>query len=202
MKVTTRVCKIFISRAQLILIFSLCTSFSVVAEVNTQTSVQDSAPLAQPNSVIQDPAPVTAATSPVNSPKTTPPEVTKASSSSQLASLLGGLALIVALIYGLSWFAKRFSQGGFLQNSTIKMISTMPLGTRERLMLVDVGGKQILLGITATSISSLHVFDTPVVTESDTHVKTSSDFSQKLMALLQQKAPTAGDSAGQKNENQ
>jgi flagellar protein FliO/FliZ len=109
----------------------------------------------------------------------------KPSTASQLASLLGGLLFILALIFGLSWFVKRFSQGGFMQNPAMKVVAAMPLGTRERLMLVAVGDKQILLGVTATQISNLHVFDYPVVTAGDKEA--GSDFSQKLMAILQQK---------------
>lgn len=123
----------------------------------------------------------------VNNFKNTNPVPQKISSSSQLANLLGGLALILALIFVLSWFVKRFSQGGFLQNPTMKIVSTMPLGTRERLMLVDVGGKQILLGITATQINNLHVFDQPVVVEPDKTSIVTSDFSKKLVSILQQK---------------
>ncbi len=110
----------------------------------------------------------------------------KTNSASQLASLAGGLALILVLIYGLSWFVKRFSQGGFLQNPTMKIVASMPLGTRERLMLVDVGGKQLLLGVTATQINTLQVFDEPVV-QMEKNQPIASDFSQKLMAVLQQK---------------
>ncbi len=113
----------------------------------------------------------------------------KSSSTSQIANLLGGLALILVLIFGLSWFVKRFSQGGFMQNPAIKMIAAMPLGTSERIMLVEVGGKQLLLGVTATQISSLHVFDEPVIhsAQKPKNNSESSDFSQKLMAILQQK---------------
>jgi flagellar protein FliO/FliZ len=123
----------------------------------------------------------------INSTVTKPTlaDAKKISSGSQLANLMGGLILILGLIYGLSWFVKRFSQGGFTQNSTIKMLSAMPLGTRERIMLVDVGGKQILLGITATTINTLHVFDDPVINTTENIKPATSDFSQKLMALLQ-----------------
>lgn len=118
----------------------------------------------------------------------------KTNSASQLASLVGGLLLILVLIYGLSWFVKRFSQGGFLQNPTMKIVSAMPLGTRERLMLVDVGGKQLLLGVTATQINTLHVFDEPVVnTDKDQAVP--SEFSQKLMSILQSKPIASSVSA-------
>lgn len=119
-------------------------------------------------------------------PVKTHPVPAKTNSASQLASLIGGLALILVLIYGLSWFVKRFSQGGFMQNSTMKVIAAMPLGTRERLMLVEIGGKQLLLGVTATQINSLHVFDEPVVLP-EKEQPMASDFSQKLMAILQQK---------------
>ncbi len=122
------------------------------------------------------------------------------SSASQLASLIGGLALILGLIYGLSWFVKRFSQGGFMQNPSMKIVSAMPLGTRERLMLVDVGGKQLLLGVTATHINTLHVFDEPVV-HAEKPTPITSDFSQKLMAILQQKNVATPDDTSHKKSN-
>ncbi len=118
-------------------------------------------------------------------------------SASQLAALIGGLALILVLIYGLSWFVKRFSQGGFLNNPTMKIVTAMPLGTRERLMLIDVGGKQLLLGVTATQINTLHVFDDPVV-QTGSNQPATSDFSQKLMSILQQKNVVPAADAPQK----
>jgi flagellar protein FliO/FliZ len=128
------------------------------------------------------------------------PGAAKTNSASQLASLIGGLALILVLIYGLSWFVKRFSQGGFLHNPTMKIVSAMPLGTRERLMLVEIGGKQLLLGVTATQINTLHVFDEPVVL-SEKEQPVASDFSQKLMAILQQKNITSAGSHPDKKSN-
>lgn len=139
------------------------------------------------------------ASSSINTPKpVASPQ--KVSSASQLANLIGGLALILVLIYGLSWFVKRFTQGGFMQNPSMKIVSAMPLGTRERLMLVDVGGKQLLLGVTATQINTLHVFDEPVV-QSEKPQPAASDFSQKLMAILQQKNFTPSDDAAHKKSN-
>ena len=163
--------------------------------VNTQS---ESAPLATP---------VATVTAPVNTPK---PATQKVSSSSQLASLLGGLTLIIVLIYGLSWFVKRFAQGGFMHNPSMKVVSTLPMGTRERLMLVDVGGKQLLLGVTATQINTLHVFDEPVVPTEKVQTEkaqagksqaVASDFSQKLMAILQQKNFSPSDDAANKKSN-
>jgi flagellar protein FliO/FliZ len=117
-----------------------------------------------------------------------------------LVSVTLALMGIVGLIFALSWFVKRFSHGGFTTTSTIKILSSMPLGTRERIVLIDAGGQQLLLGITATNINTLHVFETPIVV--DNKVETQSDFSRKLMAILQQKSPlTSMQDSNNKNNS-
>lgn len=105
-----------------------------------------------------------------------------------LVSVTFALLGIIGLIFAISWFVKRFSQGGFAASSHIKIISAMPLGTRERIVLIDAGGQQLLLGITPTNINTLHVFETPIAV--DNKIDTQSDFSRKLMAILQQKSPS------------
>lgn len=114
-----------------------------------------------------------------------------------LVSVILALLGIIVLIFALSWFVKRFGQGGFAQNQHIKIIATMPLGTRERIVLIEAGGQQLLLGITAAAINTLHVFNEPIVTTEREPV--ASDFSRKLMAILQQKS--SGTSGGQNNNN-
>jgi flagellar protein FliO/FliZ len=156
------------------------------AEQNSSNSTSD------PSASINTSVPPT---SPVNAPK---PASTKTNSTSQLASVIGGLAIIVVLIYGLSWFVKRFAQGGFMQSPGMKIISSMPLGTRERIVLVDVGGKQLLLGVTASQINTLHVFEEPAVVAEKAQVA-GSEFSQKLMAILHKN--NTPDANAQKNSN-
>ena len=96
-----------------------------------------------------------------------------------------GLVLIIALIFGLSFFLKRFGTGNFAGNSQLKVLSSMPLGTRERIVLIDAAGQQLLLGITPTNIHTLHVFAEPVVMNNDSAMPT--DFGKTLMNLLQSK---------------
>lgn len=102
-----------------------------------------------------------------------------------------GLVLIVILILVLAWFLRRFGQGGAFNSKSMKILATLPLGTRERLLVVDVGGQQILLGVTPSEITSLHVFETPVIDPDQ--AGGSSEFSQKLMSILQKKT-RGGDS--------
>lgn len=110
----------------------------------------------------------------------------------QLLSVTLALVFIVALIFAVSWFIRRFGSGAFVQAGQMKIVAALPLGTRERLMLVDVAGKQLLLGVTATQINCLHEFAEPVITG---EAAGSSDFSRKLMAILQQKPLGGADSS-------
>jgi len=123
---------------------------------------------------------------------------TQIGSGRHLVNVTLALMGIIGLIFAISWFVKRFSQGAFSANAHIKILSAMPLGTRERIVLVEAGGQQLLLGITSTNINTLHVFETPVVVDNKT--ENPSDFSRKLMAILQQK-PSLSPMQDSNNKN-
>lgn len=161
-----------------------------------QTDIASSVASQQPAQQSTQQPPVQSTTIPV---ATTPVAInaTPIGGGRHLVSVTLALLGIILLIFAISWFVKRFGQGGFIQNQHIKIISTMPLGTRERIVLIDAGGQQLLLGITATAINTLHVFSEPVVLPEKE--ERSSDFSRKLMAILQQKSP--GPTSGQNNNN-
>lgn len=69
------------------------------------------------------------------------------------------LAIVLILIFALAWLVKRFAPGvGKMGNKHITVLSTMTLGNKERLMLVDVAGTQMVLGVSSSGIECLHVF--------------------------------------------
>lgn len=64
------------------------------------------------------------------------------------------LALVFVLV--LAWFAIRLLSkmgGGKLGNGRIKLTHTLPLGAREKIVLVECDNKAYLLGVTANGIS-------------------------------------------------
>lgn len=74
------------------------------------------------------------------------------------------LAIVLLLIFILAWLVKRFVPGaGRISTSHMKVLSTLPLGGKERLMLVDVAGTQMVLGVSVAGIQCLHVFPEPIV---------------------------------------
>ncbi len=67
-------------------------------------------------------------------------------------ALLGVLALIV----GLGWVLKRMPGSGFKPAEGLRVVASLNVGAKERVVVVDVNGQQLLLGVTAGGISTLH----------------------------------------------
>lgn len=100
----------------------------------------------------------------------------------QLAQLLLGLLLVVGLIFALAWLLRRVQQIGPRGNQAIRLVASQMLGPRDRLLLVQVGGEQILLGISAGRITPLHVLKEPVPLADGEPA--APEFAQRLMELL------------------
>ncbi|WP_148862341.1 flagellar biosynthetic protein FliO [Marinobacter fonticola] len=98
-----------------------------------------------------------------------------------LLSLGAGLVAVIALIFGCAWLVKRMNGLTGINSQAMRIVSVLSVGARERIVLVDVGGTQILLGITPSAIRTLHVFDEPVVTESG---RVEGDFAKRLQAMI------------------
>ena len=68
-----------------------------------------------------------------------------------IGSLLLVLAILLVMVFAARWFMQRRPQGG----RRLRFIEAMALGSRDKLLLVEVDGKSILLGVTAQNIRLL-----------------------------------------------
>ena len=103
----------------------------------------------------------------------------------QLTQLVLGLLLVLGLIFALAWLLRRVQQTGSRQGQVIELISSRALGARDRLVLVQVGNEQILLGLTPGRITPLHVLKEPVQVPGATQPATP-EFAKRLMEILGQ----------------
>jgi flagellar protein FliO/FliZ len=122
------------------------------------------------------------------------------SASASLIQVTIALLLMVGLILGLAWLMKRFANPLFQQQKDLRLVASLSLGVKEKIILVEVAGKQLVLGVTPQQITSLHVIDNPAkdATESaadseknsvvEKHI--ASDFSKKLMEILKRNRMT------------
>ena len=84
-------------------------------------------------------------------------------SGAELVRVLISLLGVVALIFFVGWLSRR-AQGRVGQGGRkIRIIETMPVGIKEKIMLLEVGGTQLLVGASPTGgLRTLHVLATPV----------------------------------------
>ncbi|MBP3973205.1 flagellar biosynthetic protein FliO [Pseudoxanthomonas spadix] len=82
------------------------------------------------------------------------------------AGSIGGavlaLVLVVGLILVLGWLAKRMPGIGGASNPALKVIGSLSLSPRERVVVVAVGDTQLVLGTGAGGTRLLHQLDTPL----------------------------------------
>lgn len=97
-------------------------------------------------------------------------------------SLASGLIFLLALVLIAAWLVKR--SGGmqsWRSGGSMKVVAALSVGPRERVLLVEVGGQQWLLGVTPSAINNLHHFAQPIIAAGS-----ADEFSHKLRQLLPQ----------------
>lgn len=101
-----------------------------------------------------------ATTAQVASPLAASPAAADAGS---IGGALFSLVLVVGLILGLGWLARRMPglQRG-ASASQLKVVASVSLGPRERAVVVDVGGQQLLVGVGQGGVRTLHVLEQPL----------------------------------------
>ena len=98
-----------------------------------------------------------------------------------LLQLSFGLMVVLAAIVGSAWLLRRYGRLQTGAEGALRIIGGLSMGPRERVVLVQVGKQQLLLGVAPGRIQTLHVLDEPVM---DATSPTPSAFVEKLTAAL------------------
>ncbi|GAB51626.1 MULTISPECIES: flagellar biosynthetic protein FliO [Atlantibacter] len=104
---------------------------------------------------------------------------------SSLMQVSGALAAIILLILLAGWLAKRigFSTKGGI-NKDVKVRSSVSLGARERIVVVEVEDARLVLGVTASQITHLHTLPPAPTEPAATPVPPGAEFQNLMKNLL------------------
>jgi flagellar protein FliO/FliZ len=103
-----------------------------------------------------------------------------------LAASAGWLLLIVAVLLGLGKLIKRTETRRTISHSIVRTIDSHAIGPRERILIVEVGEKWLIVGATSTQLNLLQAIDRPA--HSDAPIKQLGDknnFALNLRSLLE-----------------
>ncbi len=102
---------------------------------------------------------------------------------SNILQVVVALLVTLGIVILCAYFAKKLLSGADGSRGLIKVLATRALGNRERLMLVELEGHTVLIGVTQHNISTLHTFEGQLHLEADAP----NEFSNSLRAWMERK---------------
>lgn len=107
-------------------------------------------------------------------------------STSYLFKMMLSLFLVLVLMFVVVWLMKRTGRfAGRAGNYPLRVLTQLSVGTRERVLLVAVGDRQMLLGVTNGQIEALGWVDPPIAPEERQSFSSSGGADHPFARLLQ-----------------
>ncbi len=100
-----------------------------------------------------------------------------------VAASLGALVLVVALILFLAWLLKKMRLPMMGGQKDLCVVRQLPVGTKERLLIVQAGEEQFLIGVTSQSVQLLSKLDKPLSSVNGVDASSLS-FAQQLAQVI------------------
>ncbi|WP_214000050.1 flagellar biosynthetic protein FliO [Arsukibacterium sp.] len=107
-----------------------------------------------------------------------PPAARSPNSGISLTKIAISLAAVLLLVVALGWLFKKLTLR-LPGSQHVKVICSVPLGQRERLLVIEIQGKQRVLGVTPQSINMLFELENSLP-----ETKLASDFHTQLQSFL------------------
>jgi flagellar protein FliO/FliZ len=89
--------------------------------------------------------------------------------SANLLQMIIGLIAVIFMIFALVWLIKKTGYASYQANNTMKIKSCLALSAKERLMLIEVGDEQLLIGVAPGFVGHVKTLDTPLSSNTDTN---------------------------------
>ncbi|SFY03578.1 flagellar protein FliO/FliZ [Janthinobacterium lividum] len=145
----------------------LMAACSIALAEAPAASAPAAASAASASAAVASEIPPAAATAPAASPATSPAAalpamppgapatMAPASSAGSLLQTIFALMFVLALLIGLAWFMKRYGPKVMGGNNKMRVVSSLNLGGRERIVLVEVADQWIVVGASPGRINAL-----------------------------------------------
>ena len=110
-------------------------------------------------------------------------------SANHIGTMLLGLGCVLLFILVLAWISRKLKWTGLVDGNTIKLISILSIGPKEKLIVVDVNGERLFLGATQHAISLLKDLSSSSKIDDDSSdierdIQANSRFSKTIQSLI------------------
>lgn len=130
--------------------------------------------------------------SPLAAKKVQPPvpnSATEVTSAKHLLKTIFGLLVVIVVILALAWMVKRYGNFSVSGQGQLKLVAGLNVGQKERVVIVQVGETQLLLGVSPGRVEKLH----EISTEDQVHITEltsteNNDFATRLKQAIKGRA--------------
>lgn len=102
-----------------------------------------------------------------------------------VAQVVLALGFVICLILCSAWLMRRLSVLPVSNGQTLRVVSGVMVGSKERVVVVEVQGSWLVLGVTASSVNLLHTVEAPEQGPAPEIQPFAQQLSAKLAAVLQ-----------------
>lgn len=95
-------------------------------------------------------------------------------------NLILGLLFLLAIVIAGWWLVRRAGGLQIKQGTGLRIVAGITVGPRERVVVIEIAGEQMLLGVAPGQVNLLHRFEEPVIAAG------SDDFASKIRQIMQQ----------------
>lgn len=101
--------------------------------------------------------------------------------------MLVGLLVVLGIIFAMAWLIRRMGHVQVRMQGVLKVLGGISIGQRERIVLVQVGEQQLLIGVAPGQIRTLHVLNKPVAGDAAPNQFSGQSFAERLQAMMKGK---------------
>ncbi|MDT8387911.1 MAG: flagellar biosynthetic protein FliO [Thiogranum sp.] len=101
---------------------------------------------------------------------------------SNLWQLTLGMLVVLGLIMAIAWVLKRSGRFQMAAGGSLRILGGLSMGARERVVLMQVGETQLLLGVAPGRVQTLHVLEKPLAVNAANPMP--GNFAEQLARML------------------
>lgn len=108
-------------------------------------------------------------------------------SAGSLLQVLFGLIAVLALMVGVAWMMRRMGVAGMQSNSVARVIGGVAVGTRERVVVVEVADQWIVVGVAPGRVNALQTLPRREIVQPSQNPSDAATFSSWLKQTMEKR---------------
>ena len=97
------------------------------------------------------------------------------SATSTLLQVVLGLAVVMIMIAGAAWLARRYLPAAGGARGPVRIVGGVMVGPRERVVVVEIADTWVVAGVTSQNVSALHAMPRPLGEPADASMNLPAD---------------------------